>query len=470
MIRSGLSFLLTIFLLTGNILGQSIHEEEPSFSVEQLKNDLQYLRKNIEDKHPNLYLYTSKKELDIVFDSLLNGITKPLTTLEFYRHITVISSIIKDGHTIILPGSKTTTYYNKNSRFLPYHFVILNNRLFADMVCTGDNSIMEGAEILSINNVGSGEIIKQLCCRQVRDGNNQTYPTWILSSYFREYYSYIFGHPNQFIITYKQNDKTETATVDACFKDSINYYRQLKYPDKSNQRKPNEGLQFRVTPDNSFATLTIKDFHKEILKKEYHQDFEEEISRYFEELNKKGIANLILDLRDNQGGDISYGAFLLSYLLDKEFTIVQDYFKVDKSKTDFQLTKTNGEAAGIHKTKDAVFKGNLFVLINGGSFSNSGIVSSCLKRYNRAIFIGEETGGNNKVLAGYTDDRFLPNSGIQIQIPTRQFLLDGSSPLSGHGTIPDYPLQSEITSILSNKDKVMSFAIDLIEKKKGSAH
>ena len=119
---------------------------------------------------------------------------------------------------------------------------------------------------------------------------------------------------------------------------------------------------------------------------------------------------------------------------------------------------------GFHKPKNNVFNGKLFVLINGGSFSNSGIVASCLKRYKRATFIGEETGGNNKVLAGYIHEYALPNTGIQIQIPTKQFLLDEHLPLSGQGTLPDYGVQPDLPNILNNHDKVLHFAIDLIQK------
>ena len=39
------------------------------------------------------------------------------------------------------------------------------------------------------------------------------------------------------------------------------------------------------------------------------------------------------------------------------------------------------------------FKGKVYVLINGGSFSASSIISSNLKSTKRAIFVGEETGG-----------------------------------------------------------------------------
>ena len=70
---------------------------------------------------------------------------------------------------------------NSANNFLPYHLVILHNQLFLDMVYTNDSSIPIGSEIISINNVNASEVINQLSERQVRDGNNLTYPIWILS-------------------------------------------------------------------------------------------------------------------------------------------------------------------------------------------------------------------------------------------------------------------------------------------------
>lgn len=430
--------------------------------MEQLKTDINYLRTNLENKHPNLYLYIPKTELDHIFDSLTTSISTPMTELTFYKHLTVISAIIKDGHTLILPSNTITTYHNKNSNFLPYHLSIFNDRLFVDMVCSNDTSLTEGSEIISINSIRASDIITQLSNRQVRDGNNLTYPTWILNNYLREYYSFIFGHPDQFTITYKSNNIIKTSIVSALPKDHIYYFRQLKYPTRTNERKPNEGITLAISQDSNYTILSIKDFHNDILKKEYHQNFKKIIPRYFEELYKKGTENLILDLRNNQGGDILNGTLLLSYLLDKPFSVIHTYYKVDSSKKDFSLKETGGRSLGIFNPKEHSFKGKLYVLINGGSFSNSGIVAACLKRNNRAIFIGEETGGNNKVLAGDTKDLNLPNTHIQVQIPTKQYLLDKGLPLLGQGTIPDYIIQPDLINIITGNDTIMNYAKELI--------
>ena len=90
------------------------------------------------------------------------------------------------------------------------------------MVYTDDTSIAEGAEIISINNIDSKEIIRQLTERQVRDGNNLTYPAWIVSSYFRDYYSYIFGHAETNEIDYKINGQIMTTAIKALPKNDEN--------------------------------------------------------------------------------------------------------------------------------------------------------------------------------------------------------------------------------------------------------
>ena len=102
------------------------------------------------------------------------------------------------------------------------------------MVYTSHNcQFSVGSEIITINNVEATEIIKQLSERQVRDGNNLTSPICILSNYFRQSYSFIVGHPTNYAMTYKINGQTNTASIKALPKDSIYFYRQKNYPNKT---------------------------------------------------------------------------------------------------------------------------------------------------------------------------------------------------------------------------------------------
>lgn len=453
-----------VFLIFLFVSSACFGQTDQKITVEQLKEDINLLKKKIQTLHPNLYLYSSKDIIDNCFDSLYLTVKESLTELVFYRHITIISSIIKDGHSIILPSSNTTSFHNENSLFFPFKLKLISGSLFVEMVLTDSTTISEGSEILSINGIGTNKMLKELMERQVRDGYNETYPAWIIDNYFREFYSYIFGHPDEFRIEYKSNDIRRSTIVKALKKDRINANKIIRYPLKINVRKPKEGILFTENLQGNVATLTIKDFHKEVLEDEYKQDFRKEIKRAFGQLHQTGIQNLILDLRNNQGGDVEYGVYLLSFLLQEDFTYIDQYSKVAAG-PDFQLIKTRGEATGVHHPAASTFKGQLYVLINGGSFSNSGIVSTILKKYNRAIFIGTETGGNNKVLAGDVTEYNLPNTKIHFEIPTRRYMLRESLPLTGHGTIPDYEIPDNINDVLANKDTQMDFALKIIREK-----
>jgi hypothetical protein len=389
-----------------------------------------------------------------------------MTRLDVYKHITTISAVIKDGHTIILPGHAITSYHDANSRFLPLKLKIIKGAFFVEMVLSSNLLLSEGTEITSINGVAVKTIFDQLMERQVRDGNNETYPGWILDHYFREYYSYVFGHPAQFVIEYKSGGQFKKATMSALPKDSINYYRQLRYPHKMQVKKAKEGIVYTEAPGHEYALLAIRDFHKRALKKEYRQHFKTEIKRAFKQLRESQISNLILDLRNNQGGDIEYAVCLLSFLLQENFRVVEQYYKVGGGAA-HQLVKTKGQEAGVHKSRSNSFKGKLYVLINGGSFSNSGIVASVLKQHKRAQFAGIETGGNNKVLAGYIKSISLPNTGIHVEIPSKQFMLSASMPLTAHGTIPDIEISENINDVLANKDTQLEAVIQLIESEQG---
>lgn len=178
--------LFVCFLCTGPLFTQPGDDRWKKFSAREVAEDIEFLQKKLEANHPNLYLYHSKSLLDGVFDSLRNILPDSLTALEVYKHITILSSLIKDGHTLILPGERILEDHNKNSRFLPYHFSIIGDQLYPGMVCTADSSLETGDEVIRINNYSAAQIIEALMERQVRDGYNLTYPTWILSNYFRE--------------------------------------------------------------------------------------------------------------------------------------------------------------------------------------------------------------------------------------------------------------------------------------------
>ncbi|MEP7256043.1 MAG: S41 family peptidase [Ferruginibacter sp.] len=443
MMRNVFILLLSFLTLKGSAQSSN-YDPDKLYAVTALKKDLQFVKSKLEKYHPNLYLYTSKETLDIFFDSLTASITRPMTDFEFYNLITLLNSKIKDGHTMFLPGDDATAYFNSKSKFFPFTVFATANSLYINMNCSSDTTLKQGTEIISINGVSAKEIMSQLLERQIRDGYNQTYPLWILNNYFKDYYSFTYGHPAEFSIVYNHNATAQqTKKVMALPRDSIKFYRLLRYPGSEDQK----GITLDYNKELNSAVLTIPSFDNGILKSKYKQNFKKTVQNIFDSIQINHVAHLILDIRNNQGGDFENGQLLLANLIS----------------TPFKYLLTGGEA-GIQDPVSNPYKGKLYVLINGGSFSNSGIVSSLLVSHNRGIFIGEETGGNKNIISGDAGNGSLPNTKINCEMSSKKYLIQQTDSNDGHGTIPTYSLTSTIDDIVNHKDKAKEFAFELIRK------
>lgn len=442
------------------------------YTIEALKKDFQTWQTTLEKTHANLYLYNSKERLDIIFDSMYQHINQPMTALEFYAYISPLVSVIKDGHNYIHPGDALVEYYNKNELFFPFHVTFsTDKKLYVDMNLSGDSTILIGSEIISINGLPSEKIWNELLKRQPRDGYNETYPTWILNNWFREYYSYVFGHPTNFELEIKtaENDIIK-KNVHALNKETITANRKKIYPERQMVNESKEAIRLKQMDSIKTAILKIKTFSGKI-KKEYHQAFKKTISKIFKQIANAQTENLILDLRNNQGGAASYGIYLVSHLLNQPFFFTKEYNSVRKNNpriSENSLKRVRNGLSKIKKPNKDNFKGKLYVLINGGSFSCSGMVCSCLESNNRATFIGEETGGNRTVLTslfGLKTKTVLPNTKIVCDKPNYQTIIKDIALNDGHGTFPTHLVQSTINDIIENKDVVLEYTLKLIHKK-----
>jgi hypothetical protein len=450
--------LLAIIFLTSsvqpNLFGQAVDRK---FSTSELQADFKILRSRYENNLANLYLYTTKQKLDKMFDSLYLNI-KPMTELEFYSYITPLSSVIKDGHSNIFISEQATNKHNQQSKFFPFDIYWAGNKMFITKNLSTDTTIQIGTEILSINGVSSKEVMDYLLTRQVRDGNNEQYAFWILNNYFRAYYSFHFGHPDKYSLSIKTLNNTEkNVIVTALPKKTISFNMASRDLQVSNDAS----TCFRIDSATNVAVFKISTWDNNNLKKE--------IDFVFPQLQQKKIEHLILDLRDNQGGNFSPAIYLLSYLLNHPFQYFTELKSVKENTATSQVLKSmKGKILMTHLSKKNPYKGKVYVLINGGCFSNTSSFCSRLELYNRSVFIGEETGGNKVVFCGVfgpKDNIVLPNTKIICDNSNYRLTVSDIKENTGHGVIPTYTIVPAITDILQQKDVVLNATFDLIKRK-----
>jgi C-terminal processing protease CtpA/Prc len=240
------------------------------------------------------------------------------------------------------------------------------------------------------------------------------------------------------------------------------------------------------------AYLKISSFlgwHRRIFK----QNFDSLYSVVFNELKIKKTPHLILDLRNNEGGD-NTGEELIAYLLQNPYRhfdhlekryvglpAVSNYLENGKDLYlpdsifyknaigNYQVKKEYYQSWAPllleQQPKDNHFDGQLTVLANGASGSMAGVVCSFLKSNQRAVFVGEETGG---AMEGPTSRSFtkltLPNSHISITVPLTK-TVNAVTYTKGRGVIPDYWIEPTIEDLLHGVDTELNFALKLIDQK-----
>lgn len=149
--------------------------------------------------------------------------------------------------------------------------------------------------------------------------------------------------------------------------------------------------------------------------------FDSDIAKYFEEhLNKlleKKISGLVIDLRDDPGGDYSQVVQIADRLLPKGLIVYTE----DKNKRRLE-----------EQSDDRELKLPIAVLINGNSASASEILAGALKDHNKATLVGTRSFGKGLVQTIKTLD---DGSGIKVTI-ARYFTPSGVC-IQGIGIMPD---------------------------------
>lgn len=445
-----------------------------TFTTAELKEDLVYLRNQYEHHNPNLYLYTSKSSLDKLFDSLSANITSPMTDVQFYRYIGVITSRIKDGHTSVFPNENCEWWYGNQPWFLPLLVTCNNNKIVTDLCASTDRTIPDGSEIININGRTSQEVLELMRPYAPRDGWNDTRVTWIMNNFFAYFYCYCVEQAERFDIEYKTPEgQILTHRQNGLPVDSMWNCAYTFYPERYITGRKDTAITLRFQDDSAIAILRIRTFDKSGMKSMGVPSFKSVVHQYFSLINSAGVQNLVIDVRDNAGGNPEYARYVVSHLLDSSFVYIDQFKTVDRLHWNDCEKRAHVRwfpYCGIGKfhPEKPVYKGKLFVLMDGGSTSTAGDFVACLDYYKRAIFIGEESGANRVVSGGnvFASTFELPNTRLKCRMSTIQAINKKDQFNDGHGVIPDYGVIPEPDDYMKHRNPMLEKALELIHADK----
>lgn len=461
-----IALILFLTISSQSVIGQN------KLSAEALIDDLNILQRNLKQVHTGLYLYTNEVELDQWFMKTKESITDSMTSLSFFHLIAPINSLIKNGHTAILPDRDNYT----NTKVFPLDLYLHDNNFYIRASIDSTYEHLMGSKIESINGKSIHTTFDEMLEGCWRDGYNLGLPNAYLSYFFSERY---LGHEGSFE-TFKIRLTTgKEYTLKAM---DHTYYTQSRTPGF-----PRTSSSFRMLND-TIGYFDFKSFESSELRKSTG-NFNRFLKEMFLELNTKETEHLIIDLRFNPGGNEKPAAKVISYLHDQTFIIEQDTKMRSRKISDHKyyhregvfwfnhfswlFTKKRGpndyktlfeEGLKEYKPKKNVYQGQIYILTNSLSFSMAGEFASFMHEYTPAIFIGEETGGNQyKNVSGQSYTLTLPHSKNLAILPNILYTMNVSKEKdNGHGVQPHHEVKNTIEDVLSGQDRVLLYTLDLI--------
>lgn len=471
-------FLVMLFSLRG--AGQNVASEEglKKLTPPELREDFDLLQTALEKSHPALYRYTPKERMDSLFKAMQQRIDHAMTAMEFYSLAAPVVGFVKCGHTRLYPSRAIMEYLFTKAKGLPFDLKILDNKIFILQNRSEDSSLSAGAEILSINSVPSAAILSKLYSMVFSDGHNTTMRPKIIESIFAPLYCMAYGEMESFTLDVLQPHHSSAAHVTV---------KAISISPEQRKRSRPASLQIHERT----ALLTIKTFEPPRFERS-GVDYERFIDSAFAAIKKQSVKDLIIDLRNNNGGEPHDVQYLFSYLAAKPFHLLKqpefktdqplDFFGDDKDSSNYKLyykdhLKPNGAGAfawndvnnnwyGVYEPVKENYKGAVYVLMDGGSFSSTGFFCSLIRHYKRGILIGEESGGADRCNDCH-GTLLLPHTELKAEIPRCSVFMDlNDIENNGRGIMPDHGIHLTLDDVLSEKDPALEKAHQLIGENK----
>lgn len=455
------SFFLTLIMLLFPLF--SFAQQSDAFSQEEVIEDLEALREAIEDGQYNMFAYTSEQEFNSAYDEIRSSISADslsrIETINIYQRLV---SSLNIGHTNIdFPISSYMEYAQTGGTLFPLEIAFQDEKPLVRKNWSGNKGIPIGSEVISINGKSMDQILQRIY-PQISAERPYFKRAKVEVYSFPRYYWQVFGQEDQFEVVISIDGITKTFTLDA-----INLIEdfEMKRDEVLNAR-----MELRIYDEAVY--LNPGNFSGDEAK------FQRFIDSAFVEINKSGLDYLIIDLRNNGGGNDSFSDYLVSFIADEPFTwnssftlktsrILKEHARASADTTsDYWRAVLDHEDGAIYdydfdpyqpQANEKQFHAKVYVLVNRQSHSQSAVTAAQIQDYGFGTIVGEETGEYPTLYASIFPYS-LPNTGITVNI-SKGYMVRVNGSEEQQGVKPDIVISDYLRD---EEDEILSGLLNRI--------
>lgn len=461
------------------------------FTRQDLKDDFKYAVELLKKQHPNPYKFTDTVTFNGKMDSLMNRLDKDPSLPGALRYSPV--QLFNDVHLKLDYDEERVVDVLYSINHFPLALTTFKDRI---IVNAKGETIPFGAEIMSINKMPATKLLSEINYATYSDGFIRTGVDRTAAN-LSLFLSLVFPEATSYDVVYKEYGAKNSTTV------------QLKALDaKTGYHNRNLGeLPFNTFLKRAYVTKEYQDKESTAILTVLTFMLQEnamykELSDFFSEVKKRNINNVIIDIRSNGGGNPNMSALLYSFVALRPFDNVFNYRTKNiqmhdpenllngygtkmgeeevkqtenflKQRFDYDSTTgfyygnarlTEGSISNYPPDKNN-FKGDVYVLISGGTVSAATYFAALVKNNNRGMLVGTETGsGEASTTAAWFNTYILPKTKSKLTVPMSEVYFMKAKQDNGRGCLPNKELTFDAFQqyIRAGKDPEIQYTLDII--------
>lgn len=465
--------LFALLVFTGCKASRPAFNPNRKFSREALQEDFRFLRGALEQTHPSLNWYTSKDSLNWYFEKSFSRITDSMTELQYWNLLTYAVSKIRCGHTSVKPSKA----YQRFVREHPQPQFPLSLKLWpnsTEAVVMGninrrDSIFKRGMIVNAINGIPVSALRDSFFQHLTTDGFSINHKYQSLSNNFAGWHRVIFGLQKEYQVDYTDSlGQKRTARIPLYnpAADTLNRRRQRPPGTVSRPRPPLTRKEARKARLESVRSLRIDTVGQTAYMIVNSFGSGHKLRRFFRRSFKSlagmpEISNLVIELRNNGGGNVGNSNLLTRFISDRPFKIADSLFAISRTSPYgrniqsyfanrffmrfFTARRKDGnyhfgyfERHKFYPKKRNHYNGQVYLITGGDSFSATTLFANAVRGQKNITIIGEETGGGSYGNTAFLiPDLTLPNTKMRVRLPYFRLVMKKDVVKDGRGIIPD---------------------------------
>lgn len=455
---------------------------EGYLSVEAVREDLRALYDGLESGHFDLFANKSRADYDEAFDGAYASVTEPMTPEQAQILFQTFAAFGDVAHARVdFPVSIWMEYVGEGGVAFPLYPRFSEGRFFIGEDYSGSDLVSEGDEIVAINGISIEGWLERLG-RHLSADTDYLLETQLEFSW-PVYLWLETGPVDTFELEVRRHgeDVIETVTLPALTRLDMQANQASAAADEESPLREARMLSDRVAylkpgpfynaedPENLWDTASYLTFLDEV----------------FESFIAAGADALIVDVRNNPGGDAAFSDPIAAWFADEPFRFASEFYvrsspeaeaanaaRLDPDDTDsvnaiyaekFAETPYGEvfevEFPEVQPRAGQRFEGNVYVLVDRHSYSNAVTFAAMVQDYGFGTIIGEET-ADLATTYGAMESFTLPNSGVSVGFP-KAHIIRPNGDESVRGVVPDIAIPAPI--VLGEGDVVLDAALALVE-------